>query len=93
VIPYVLTQFIGNAPNAPLSVALSFIPPANSFAMLARLASGTPPPVWQVCLSVAAGLAAAAAAVWFAAKVLRIGLLMQGKPPDLATLVRWARMA
>jgi ABC-2 type transport system permease protein len=93
VIPYVLTQFIGNAPNAPLSVALSFIPPANSFAMLARLASATPPPVWQVCLSVLAGLAAAAAAVWFAAKVLRIGLLMQGKPPDLATLVRWARMA
>lgn len=93
VIPYVLTQFIGNAPNAPLSVALSLIPPANSFAMLARLASATPPPVWQVCLSVVAGLAAAAASVWFAAKVLRIGLLMQGKPPDLATLVRWARMA
>ena len=93
VIPYVLTQFIGNAPNAPLSVALSFIPPLNCFAMLARLASATPPPVWQVCLSIVAGLAAAAAAVWFAAKVLRIGLLMQGKPPNLATLVRWARMA
>lgn len=93
VIPYVLTQFIGNTPNAPLSVALSFIPPMNSFAMLARLASATPPPLWQVGLSVVAGLAAAAAAVWFAAKVLKIGLLMQGKPPNLATLVRWARMA
>lgn len=93
VIPYVLTQFIGTAPNAPLSIALSFIPPLNTFAMLARLASATPPPLWQVCLSVAAGLLAAAAAVWFAAKIFRIGLLMQGKPPDLATLIRWARMA
>jgi ABC-2 type transport system permease protein len=92
-IPYLLTQFIGTAPNAPLSIALSFIPPVNTFAMLARLASGTPPPVWQVCLSVMAGLAAAAAAVWFAAKIFRIGLLMQGKPPNLATLVRWARKA
>jgi ABC-2 type transport system permease protein len=93
VTPYVLTQFIGTAPNAPLSIALSFIPPVNTFAMLARVASATPPPLWQVCLSVAAGLAAAAAAVWFAAKIFRIGLLVQGKPPDLATLVRWARMA
>lgn len=93
VIPYVLTQFIGRAPNAPLSIALSFIPPVNTFAMLARLASETPPPLWQVGVSVATGLAAATAAVWFAAKVFRIGLLMQGKPPNLATLIRWARMA
>ena len=39
------------------------------------------------------GLGAAAAAVWFAAKVFKIGLLMHGKPPDFATLVRWAREA
>jgi ABC-2 type transport system permease protein len=32
-------------------------------------------------------------AVWFAAKVFKIGLLMQGKPPNFGTLVRWARMA
>ena len=31
--------------------------------------------------------------VWFAAKVFRIGLSMFGKPPNFATLVRWARMA
>jgi ABC-2 type transport system permease protein len=93
VTPYILTQFIGQAPNSSFSVALSFIPPVNTFAMLARLASGTPPPLWQVWISLSLGLAAAAAAVWFAAKIFKIGLLMHGKPPNFATLVRWARMA
>lgn len=91
--PYVLVPLIGLAPNSALSVALSFIPPINSFAILARLASATPPPLWQVLGSILAGLAGAAAAVWFAAKIFRIGLLMHGKPPNFATLVRWARMA
>jgi ABC-2 type transport system permease protein len=93
VAPYVLVPMIGMAPNSTFSIAMSFIPPINSFAILARLASATPPPFYQVLGSIAAGLAGAAVAVWFAAKVFRIGLLMHGKPPNLATLVRWARMA
>jgi ABC-2 type transport system permease protein len=93
VVPYALVPMIGRAPNSTMSVAISFIPPLNSFAMLARLASGTPPPLWQVFGSLAAGAAGACIAVWFAAKVFKIGLLMHGKPPNFATLVRWARMA
>jgi ABC-2 type transport system permease protein len=93
VAPYALVPLIGRAPNSTLSVAFSFIPPINSFAMLARLASGTPPPLWQVFGSLVAGFAGACVAVWFAAKVFKIGLLMHGKPPNFATLVRWARMA
>jgi hypothetical protein len=61
--------------------------------MMARLASGTPPPFWQVLLSIAHGLVASAATVWFAGKVFTIGLLMHGNPPTLATMIRWARMA
>lgn len=92
-LPYVLTPMIGQAPNSTLSVAASFIPPINSFAMLARLASDTPPPAWQVWLTMLIGLGAAAFTVWFASKVFRIGLLMHGKPPSLLTLLRWVRMA
>jgi ABC-2 type transport system permease protein len=91
--PYVMAPMIGQAPNSSLSVALSFLPPVNTFAMLARLASPTPPPLWQVWATIALGLAAACLVVWFAAKVFRVGLLMQGKPPSFATLWRWARMA
>jgi len=84
---------ISMSPNSGFAVALSFIPPINTFAMLIRMTSTTPPPWWQVALSVGVGLAGVCAALWFASKVFKIGLLMYGKPPNLATLVRWARQA
>jgi ABC-2 type transport system permease protein len=91
--PYILSPAIGRAPNSTFSIVASFVPPVNTFVMMARLASDSPPPVWQVLLTVLVGLGAAAAAVWFAAKVFKIGLLMHGKPPTFATFVRWAREA
>ena len=44
-------------------------------------------------MSIAIGLGSSVLAIWFAAKVFRIGLLMHGKPPNLATLWRWSRAA
>ena len=93
IIPYIATAMIGNAPDSSFAVVTSFIPPINGFTMMARLASTSPPPLWQVLLSLAVGIAAACVAVWFAAKVFRVGLLMHGKPPGFATLIRWARMS
>jgi ABC-type Na+ efflux pump permease subunit len=93
VLPWALSMPISRDPNSALSVALSFIPPVNSFAMLLRMTSTSPPPVWQVWLSIGIGAAAVVAALWFAGKVFRIGLLVHGKPPSFATLIRWARAA
>jgi ABC-2 type transport system permease protein len=93
VTPYILTPFIGRQPDSTFSVVASFIPPVSPFVILARLASSSPPPVWQVLLSLAVSLVGACIAVWFAAKVFRIGLLLHGKPPSFATLVKWARMS
>jgi ABC-2 type transport system permease protein len=45
VAPYVLVPMIGRPPNSSPCAAISFIPPINSFAMLARLSSETPPPL------------------------------------------------
>lgn len=91
--PWILAQPIGRDPNSTFSTVISFIPPVNTYIMLIRMASSTPPPLWQVWLSIAIGVASAGATVWFAAKVFRIGLLMYGKPPNFATLIRWARAA
>jgi len=91
--PWILAQPIGRDPNSTFSTIISFIPPVNTFTMLTRMTSSAPPPLWQVWLSIGIGVASAFAAIWFAAKVFRIGLLMYGKPPDIATLIRWARAA
>ena len=58
-----------------------------------RLASAEPPPAWQVWLSIGIGVAGAFAALWVAAKVFRVGILMFGKAPDMKTLVAWVRAA
>ncbi len=90
-IPWFLWMPISRDPNSTLAVALSFVPPISNFVIMLRLASSTPPPVWQTALAIVAGAAGVYASLWFAARVFRIGLLMYGKPPNLATLVRWAR--
>jgi ABC-2 type transport system permease protein len=91
--PWMFAPVIGREPNSMFAIALSFIPPVNTFAMMIRLASNTPPPVWQVLLTVVVGLAAACGVTWFAAKIFKVGLLMHGKAPNMATLMRWARQA
>jgi ABC-2 type transport system permease protein len=91
--PWIFWLPISREPNSVFSTVISFIPPVNTFTMLLRLTSNAPPPWWQVWLSIAIGVASVVAAVWFAAKVFKIGLLMYGKPPDFATLIRWARAA
>jgi ABC-2 type transport system permease protein len=91
--PWMFATVIGREPNSTFSVALSFIPPVNTFAMMIRLGSATPPPTWQVLSTMAVGLAAACVVTWFAAKVFKVGLLMHGKAPNMGTLMRWARQA
>jgi len=91
--PWMFGPVIARDPNSTFAVALSFIPPVNTFAMMTRLASTTPPPAWQVWTSVGIGLLSAFVTMWFAAKVFKVGLLMHGKAPSIGTLVRWAREA
>ena len=91
--PWMFATVIGREPNSTFSLAMSFIPPVNTFAMMIRLGSATPPPTWQVLLTLVVGVLAACAVTWVAAKVFKVGLLMHGKAPDFKTLVRWARQA
>ena len=91
--PWLFASAIAADPNSTFSVALSLTPPINTFAMMIRLASNTPPPFWQVGLSIVIGVASAYVAIWFAAKIFKVGLLMTGKAPDFSTLIRWAREA
>jgi ABC-2 type transport system permease protein len=92
-IPWLFAYPISREPNSLFATVISFIPPMNAFAMLLRLTSTAPPPMWQVWLSIGVGIAAACGALWFASRIFKIGLLMHGRPPNLATLLKWARQA
>ncbi|MCD4747970.1 MAG: ABC transporter permease [Thermoanaerobaculales bacterium] len=92
-IPWLLWLPITRNPNSIFATVTSFIPPINTFVMLLRMTSTSPPPTWQVWLCIAIGLISVWGALWFAAKVFRVGLLMFGKPPNFATLIKWVKMA
>ena len=91
-LPWLLWVPILRDPNGALATTLSFIPPVGNFVMLLRLSSTAAPPMWQTVLSIAVSALGVWAALWFAAKVFRVGILVSGKPPTFATLLRWARM-
>lgn len=93
IVPWVLWMPISRAPDSLFSVVMSFLPPVNPFVMMIRIASTSPPPWWQVWLSILIGVASVYGALWFAGKVFRVGLLMYGKPPNIKTLIKWVRMA
>ncbi|MFA6107319.1 MAG: ABC transporter permease [Candidatus Latescibacterota bacterium] len=91
-LPMMLWMPISRNPNSLLAVVLSFVPPLGNFVMLLRLSTSSPPPVWQTILSILANAAGVYLSLFLASKVFRIGLLIYGKPPSLATLWRWVRM-
>jgi ABC-2 type transport system permease protein len=93
ILPSMFAAPILRNPSSTFATVISFVPPMNTFAMLMRITSSAPPPAWQIWLTVLVSVGAAFVALWFAGKVFKVGLLMFGKPPNLATLIKWARMA
>ena len=91
ILAYLASFVVMRAPESSLSVGLSFFPTITPFAMMLRLVMPPGPPIWQVVASVALLLATTALVVWAAGRIFRVGLLMQGKPPNLPELLRWIR--
>jgi len=98
VFPVILPLIIGmvcfpaviESPEGGLAVALSLIPFLSPLMMFLRIVVLTPP-LWQVGLSMALLALAIAGAVWAAARIYRVGILMYGKKPTFPELMRWVR--
>ncbi len=88
-VAYLGSFVILRAPDSSLAVAMSLLPPLTPFAMTLRLAMAPGPPLWQLLLSVVLLLGTTLGAVWVAGRIFRVGLLMQGKAPNLPELLRW----
>lgn len=93
-VPFFLWNLIIKQPNSTFSTVASFIPPVSPFVMVMRLGQTVEPiPMWQIVASSAVGLFSVVVAVWAAAKIFRVGVLMYGKPPTPMQLLRWIRYA
>ena len=79
-------------PNGGIARTLSWLPFSSPIVMPMRM--GLSSVSW---MSVAGSLALCAlgcvAAVWIAARIYRVGMLMYGKKPSIGELVRWVRYA
>lgn len=80
---------IGQDPNGTLARVLSYVPTFTPFVMMNRAAG--PPSTLDYTLTTLLLLTTIALALWGAAKIFRIGILMTGKPPRLGEILRWLR--
>jgi ABC-2 type transport system permease protein len=78
--------------NGTLAVVLSWLPFSSPIVMPIRMALGSVP-MSHVIGSWLVSLLGCAAAVWLAARIYRVGMLMYGKKPTMGELVKWIRYA
>ena len=90
VVPSMMMPVMLEQPNGPLATALSLFPPFTPLLMMLRQAMPGGVPAWQPWVGLVGMLSFAFAITWGAARVFRVGLLLQGKPPRLGEIVRWA---
>jgi ABC-2 type transport system permease protein len=88
--PLILIAPLIQEPNGVLTTAVSFIPPFTPAVMLMRQAMPGGVPWWQPWLGLMGVMVWATALTWAAARIFRVGLLLQGKTPKVGELLRWA---
>jgi ABC-2 type transport system permease protein len=89
-IPMFMLVTVLRQPNGMLATAMSLVPPFTPILMLLRQAMPNGVPGWQPWVGLMGVLLFAAATVWAASRIFRMAILMQGKPPRLAEMIRWA---
>lgn len=88
-VPLLTMMPVGKDPNSTMAKVLSFIPPFTPFVMMNRAAG--PPALWEYIATTLLMVLSVAVALWGAAKIFRIGILMTGKPPKLGEMIRWLK--
>jgi ABC-2 type transport system permease protein len=89
-IPMFMLVTVLRQPNGVMATVMSLVPPFTPILMLLRQANTEGVPAWQPWVGLAGVTLFAAATVWAASRIFRVAILMQGKPPKLAEMARWA---
>ena len=90
IVPMLLMMLVMRSPSSPVSVVLSLIPFFAPILMLMRICILMPPFV-QVAGSIILLVATVAVMIWITARIYRIGILMYGKRPGFAEILKWIR--
>ncbi len=77
-------------PASSLALWSSLFPPFTPMLMLLRQTTSGGIPAWQPWVGLAEVIAFTVLCVWMAGRIFRVGILMQGKPPRLSEILRWA---
>jgi ABC-2 type transport system permease protein len=89
IVPMLTMPFIPKDPNGTLARVLSWIPIYTPFTMMNRV--NADPPLVDLIGTMLLLLASAAAALWMAGKIFRIGILRTGQPPKIVEMLRWLK--
>jgi ABC-2 type transport system permease protein len=87
---FIVAEFAVTYPTNPWIVACSQLPLLAPFVMFSRIATSTVP-AWQIGLSLAINVAAAVGFALAAGRIYRVGLLLYGRLPTPAQVVRALR--
>lgn len=77
-------------PTSAFATWLSMFPLFTPMLMLIRKAAPVGIPTWQPWVGLVGVLLFTAFAVWVGGRVFRVGILMQGGPPKLSNILKWA---
>jgi len=89
-IPFFALGTIIRHPGSDFAVYLSLFPPATPMLMMLRMAIPPGVPLWQPVIGIVGALLTTLFCVWVAGRIFRVGLLLQGKPPRIGDLVKFA---
>ena len=90
--PLILSYIVGVSvilrnPDGPVAFWMSMFPLTSPIAMVIRLPFGVP--MWQLALSICLLVLGFIGAVWVAARIYRVGILMYGKKVTYRELGKW----
>ncbi|MBM3237137.1 ABC transporter permease [Candidatus Poribacteria bacterium] len=89
-IPMFLIMPVLREPQGTFATWLSLFPPFTPTLMLLRQSAPAGVPLWQAWGSLIGLLVFTVLFVWAGGRIFRVGILMQGKPPKLPDILRWA---
>jgi ABC-2 type transport system permease protein len=94
IIPAVVCMFIylpvAKEPLSSFATWVSLFPTFTPFLMLLRQTTPAGIPMWQPWVGLLGVLSLTILFVWAGGRIFRVAILMQGTPPKLTNIIRWA---